>query len=1192
MIKKIVCLSVLAMLLSGLLVLSAVAKVDPRLDATGTSDQVDQFDLQKVSRQARMLNAQADPADGMRFPLGSTSINAGIGIGEVVDNSWDDWQNWMHNGHYVASGYDVTPDATTDVGVEVHFVYEELAQDSTVSYNSVLRKSGYNFYNASNAPGTNWPEGQESGCQLEALHDYGGGYRVSLALMPDGRAAFASTTTMRGEHTGADDSTTNLDNQMFFQQDKSPFNRCYWDSTANTTLIPPSVYQAGWVSENADDPSLSTEPVIETQIVGTDTIIHLLLFEAGGETSVPGYPLLESQDYATISYFRKVGSATPGTWSGPTVLDTNYFYGGNIAASSVSPNVAFVCSDLSPLGRLNGQENDADIYFTESTDAGLTWSLPMSNLTQYPRNVPSWTAKYGTDVMYDSRGYLHITWTAQPTPDDPYRGGYHWPDFGADLFHWSDAVAGTHAGGTISMIQYASYDINPAACSYGGYNAGYLAWFNLTECDGNLYALYNIWHMRTLELGIDDPTAYDDCPETIETDVHSANAEIAMNVSSSLDGLLWDEIRNLSDTYTPGCDSVGGEGGPCGHEYKPGAELYALDPTGLGTLTWPAAATIDPAALVGEPAYTGDFYFNALYCDDQYPGEWSVGISEYAYYNSMKWLRIACVNPIEAPQIDATPVEIAWPRWQRYNEDSAYAVTVTNQGNVQLQITSIATSGETWLSTSVPSLNVDAGASPDNQATFDVNVNTAGYSSPQFLDGQVYLISNVEPTPPNSVDTFFIDIHLLVADTVEPAVFDTVATSTAWDAKSVTASGDNIALAVSNFGEVGQNGQLGVNLDFGVDGNDPGTRGRDSMYVYTGSMFLMRDDGGSINLTTSIQQLDQANSANGYTTEYSFDPVPDAGSISSGVRVDGGEIYDSVFIGRMASRDTAVYVERTFYAPRNMNSTYPNFIVVKSKVFTGTKGAQSGLSIGDVMDWDVPSDAPPNNNSATSIAADVTYMQGTVDPDSSFAWDNSQRFAAEAMISHATAAELDSDPCVVDASYYGSFGTFQPMMDDSLIAPGVHEPDAQMWWDSVANYSYNSGNSSDTDQTIWMTYMHDFSLTDSDTLYFWTAFATVKQGTVAELEATIAAARDWTFQNVRGCSAGCCLPPTVGDVDQSGAVDITDISVLIDNQFLTLTPLVCEAEGDVDYSGVVDITDLSVLIDNQFLTLTPLGPCP
>jgi len=74
--------------------------------------------------------------------------------------------------------------------------------------------------------------------------------------------------------------------------------------------------------------------------------------------------------------------------------------------------------------------------------------------------------------------------------------------------------------------------------------------------------------------------------------------------------------------------------------------------------------------------------------------------------------------------------------------------------------------------------------------------------------------------------------------------------------------------------------------------------------------------------------------------------------------------------------------------------------------------------------------------------------------------------------------------------------------------------------------------------------------------------------------------------------ASCCLPPSVGDVDQSGAVDITDVSVLVDNQFLTLTPLVCFDEGDMNFSGGVDVTDLSILIDNQFLTLTPLPACP
>jgi hypothetical protein len=83
-------------------------------------------------------------------------------------------------------------------------------------------------------------------------------------------------------------------------------------------------------------------------------------------------------------------------------------------------------------------------------------------------------------------------------------------------------------------------------------------------------------------------------------------------------------------------------------------------------------------------------------------------------------------------------------------------------------------------------------------------------------------------------------------------------------------------------------------------------------------------------------------------------------------------------------------------------------------------------------------------------------------------------------------------------------------------------------------------------------------------------------------------------------SGTCCIPPTVGDVDQSGGVDITDVQLLVDNQFLTLTPLICKDEGNINYPGsgygvtdtLVDISDLQLLIDNQFLTLTPLPPCP
>ena len=76
-------------------------------------------------------------------------------------------------------------------------------------------------------------------------------------------------------------------------------------------------------------------------------------------------------------------------------------------------------------------------------------------------------------------------------------------------------------------------------------------------------------------------------------------------------------------------------------------------------------------------------------------------------------------------------------------------------------------------------------------------------------------------------------------------------------------------------------------------------------------------------------------------------------------------------------------------------------------------------------------------------------------------------------------------------------------------------------------------------------------------------------------------------------TVNCCQGAT-GNVDCSpdDIVDIVDIQVLVDNLFLTLTPLCCEDEADMDLDEVVDITDLQLLIDNQFLTLTPLVDCP
>lgn len=72
----------------------------------------------------------------------------------------------------------------------------------------------------------------------------------------------------------------------------------------------------------------------------------------------------------------------------------------------------------------------------------------------------------------------------------------------------------------------------------------------------------------------------------------------------------------------------------------------------------------------------------------------------------------------------------------------------------------------------------------------------------------------------------------------------------------------------------------------------------------------------------------------------------------------------------------------------------------------------------------------------------------------------------------------------------------------------------------------------------------------------------------------------------------CCGGPTVGNVDCEGIIDIGDVTVMIQNLFITLNDPCCEDEADIDRTGLVDIGDLTILIGSLFITLNPLGPCP
>jgi hypothetical protein len=73
--------------------------------------------------------------------------------------------------------------------------------------------------------------------------------------------------------------------------------------------------------------------------------------------------------------------------------------------------------------------------------------------------------------------------------------------------------------------------------------------------------------------------------------------------------------------------------------------------------------------------------------------------------------------------------------------------------------------------------------------------------------------------------------------------------------------------------------------------------------------------------------------------------------------------------------------------------------------------------------------------------------------------------------------------------------------------------------------------------------------------------------------------------------ADCCTSPNRGDIDASGSVDISDLSLMVDYLFFTGSLSQCPEENDLDSTGSTDISDLSLLIDFLFFNAT-LPQCP
>jgi len=1250
--KTVLIASILCLLV--LLAVTGEAMVGVRADKQDATrvERINSFNIQGVNpvmsvyseADARTPRAATVPTERPRQVVGSAvAPGVGPGIGVSIATTWHDQQVFYPVGRHVNHYWNGS--TGEDIQVEVHFCYEMTNDTSNGFYDTVPNvQTGYNVYDAV-VPTANWPRGQDIGCALQSADSIGSGSGGNMVIRPNGLATLvAASRFFAGQQAGG---VYYEENMLYFQG--AQFN-CTYDprSSLNVTFVDSLKYKPLW-AQPGENGNNSRYPSVATQLDGGGNVItHVLLaeelaFEIQGD---PGYS--NDVDYRTFAYFRKVGNGPAGTWSSGVIIDTIERNFADMVADPFSGRVCIAYSNPSFYGRLLNNGWDKDCYYRESLDYGVNWQAKV-NFTNYLNaiaGVPHYSMYYETKALYSSDGNLHILFQQTPASLDPYFDGYNWSDFNQDIAHW-DRNSGDYvrvANGTYMNDDYLTGSINTVHCGFGGDPATYTQFFNISECDGKLYAVWNQIHpWANYGDYLTQPTLLDDCSYTGER-LNMANWEVIMSVSTLASPTLWDPPRHISNTFTPNCGLPGdplATGGVCGNEYKPYVEQYGLDEAGMD-LTWPSSAVVDMTP-VGDPAYAGNFYLNAEYMDDQMPGPaWDpLPRDPNGFYslNSMKWLRIACVEPVEASLIEARPNRIEFPTWVEFGTVGTFPITVKNSGNVTLNVHEIGHAGGSWLSASeTPSVGTpfQVSAGVVNTATFDILIDATAISTTQWLDGVVWLKSDAA-----NFDSVAVTIHVLAADHVEAVEWDTVTTHKFMFDTFFEPEGACVALAVSNFGEVG----IGafsrgyVNLDYAEAGLECGTRERDRMYLISGSAFALQATsaaGANATMSWSFNDPNQADATG-------FDPVDDKGTIRGDSTVNGD--YDSVYTGKFVNKDTTIAMERLVYGPRSdapLGATL-NFVVVYTKVYSADGGAHSHVTLGNACDFDVPADSPPNNNSAVSAPGGFIYIQGTDTAGSTACQTNLTRYATEAFGGGYTSAEFQTDPCANNATFFGSSTLYQLLMVDTThyrngadLIPDQANP--LVWWEETSVPGINASDLQDTDLALVTTFAQDITLGATDTLHYWTVLSTVRNGTVADLENQVAYAKNWYLATVRGCdtdgdgwanvydncplvanpdqadtdgdligdaceNVGCC----VGKIgDANGSTDdmptIGDISVMIDAKFITGACIEtgpganirCLGEADANLSGGatptcddISIGDISMLIDDLFITGEP-----
>ena len=795
--------------------------------------------------------------------------------------------------------------------------------------------------------------------------------------------------------------------------------------------------------------------------------------------------------------------------------DTTFFPTTDVACDPTSMRVAVTWTNLAPVGGLY------DVYYADSP-TGLPGTWTKHDLTNYVG--AGYSAWLETCIMFDSAGKLHIMWPAGKSDD-----GNGFTDR-ARIFHWSEWQP------TKKYLVYnAEYDANLSPCGGLTSNVFNVGKVTFGECDNKLYAVFTSWN---------DPISghLDDC----QKDNVRANGENWVCVSKTLDGISWDAPRNLSNSYTPNCDT-----GECADDLYNSIALYGMDDAAFpGVENWTNAYTYDLGT-----GYTGTKFTQVFYHTDRVPGGAYIPQGPTSL-NDQRWIRLACVEPVTAARLDVSPSYIGYPQFTKPNTTKNYTLDLTNVGNTLLTFTGLSSFEDSskgpgapatgWLSFS--GLPASINEAETKQMTLTLNCNAISQIGTVLYGHLRYSFT----TPATNQDYL---IEFRVTDSIVYTTWDTVSTACT-------------DLAVGTNGNMGQNAAFRVNMDYygpGECDTGPNGRGDSRIYLYDGSPVIIRT------VSPTVSRASWSIYSDGFQSIYGFKPLTGAGFAPHGSFSSAS--YDGFNSGTFTTVDSLVRIEKTWWAPKNADSC--NFVIQRMRIFSSTIASPvTGLIIGEYFDIDVPTDSGSANNVAgTDATRRLAYQRGFNSADTvTDCVDNSKRYAGVALLNW----HMKNKSC------FDSVYAVKVVNNTAMQGGGALNLDSLKPAMHVAGYTAEP---TIVDLATMMTYKDGpsgYTLPANDTLTIYSAIATTRANaptTAAGLDSLkryIDKAKNFLKTNLGVC-ASCCQGVT-GNVNMTGIVDLSDLSALV--SYLTGGGYVlpCASEANVNNAGIVDLSDLSALV--------------